>query len=80
MTREEKVQILQKIAAGEVSPEALRPRHMVHRIFPPNTGQVNGLYVNGKLSADPADREYFRKEFAAGRVKVVRKETEIKHE
>ena len=72
MDREQKIALLQKIAAGEASPEVLRPRHTVHRIFGAGKGQ-NGLYVNGKLSTDPANQEYFRKEFAAGRVKVVRK-------
>lgn len=73
MTREQKIVQLLKIAAGAAGPEALQPRRMAHRISAPNSGRENGLYVDGRFSTNPEDIKVFQREFAARRVKVVRK-------
>ena len=76
MDREQKISILQMIARGEVSPEALRPKHLVHQIFAPNSGKQTGLYCNNVPSTDPADAVEFSKAFASGNVKFFRVHTD----
>ena len=76
MDREQKISILQKIANGEASPESLRPKHLVHRIFAPNNGKQSGLYCNNVLSTDLADAAEFSKAFASGEVHFFRVHTD----
>ena len=71
MTREEKIEMLLKIAKGEASPEALRPKQMVLYITR-NENKRRGLYVNDKPSTDPKDMEAFGRAFAEGEVNVTR--------
>lgn len=59
LTRAQRIALLKRIIAGEATPEALRPRRMVHKIYGARSGKVTGLYVNDELTTDPTDHAEF---------------------
>ena len=71
LSREEKIALLQKIAAGEATAEDFQEKEMVYWVGDDDDDEYpTGLYVNGKLSTNPVDLEEYHRAFRACEVEV----------
>lgn len=72
LSREEKIALLQRIAAGLAKPEDLKEKELVFYAYEgPTPGSPPGLYADGKPTDNPVDLAAWKHAFKNCQIKVV---------